>query len=108
MSGFAKPFEILETVTKNYGGVDGYPQIENLGSQVFYGFTIDHRDGDRLRVTIIDGANGDAVLLPLTGGNLPVGGIKRYTDYTEWIWTSRDLTFSWGDENGDHLYMEVI
>lgn len=109
MPGYAKPFDLNETVTKNYGGRNGYPQIEALGSQVFYGFRIDYLDGGRLTLQVIDGSTvGDAVELPVDGVGLPEGGIKRYDDYKEWIWTNRNLNFYWGDDFGDHLYMEVI
>jgi hypothetical protein len=101
MAGYAYPIRTIGTVTSTYGGRDGFPDLEDINSLSFYGLRIDHADGGRLTMQIVQGGSGDAI-------ELPVVGVNRYDDYIEWVWTNRRIRLYWGDTHNDHIYMEVI
>lgn len=80
----------VEQNSKDFG-------LETIADTTFNGFRFDPATG-RLVVEQLDGTD------PVS---LPQDNFLRKNDYWNWVWTRRDLTFRWQDNNRSHLLMEV-
>ena len=103
MPGFAAPiFEPMSVSSTLPATSNGYPDLAVLGRTAFYGFDYNPEIGSLIIDLITNGT--DLVDLPITGDVRD----NEISEYKEWIWTNSRLKFSWGGDNLDHLYMEVI
>lgn len=103
MPGFAAPiFAPTSISSASPAGTTGFPDIGVIGKTAFYGFTQDVNSG-RSTIDLFTNTS-DLVSLPITGDVRD----NEISEYREWIWTSARLKFSWGGDDTDHLYMEVI
>lgn len=93
MPGFSKPYEIPAVIAQ-----DSTPTISVVADQTFYGFKINPVTG---KLTVEKINDGSVVSLPVTG-------VKKQSDYKHWVWTERNLKFSWDTgSNVDRLKVEV-
>jgi hypothetical protein len=93
MPGFAKS---EPTTNDLVGNVDSF-NINDVGDQSFYGFKYDPITAKLTVEKINDG----------TPVSLPVEGVIKSNDYKQWVWTKRNLSFSWNSSNKSHLLTEV-
>lgn len=92
MPGFAKP----QDLTNNSTIVGETPFVDDIANKVFYGFRY-YKDTGKLILEILSGED------PVT---LPLDDVINDLDYRQWIFTQKELNFSWNDSNS-HMLVEV-
>lgn len=93
MPGFAKPEPTSGSVISS---ADSF-NVNDVADQTFYGFKYDAPTG---KLTVEKINDGSPVVLPTSESVNP-------NDYKHWVWTRRNLSFSWNNSNKSHLLTEV-
>ena len=93
MPGFAKP---EPSTGELVGNVDPF-NINDVGTQTFYGFKYDALTA---KLTVEKINDGSVVALPASDS-------VSADDYKQWVWTKKNLDFSWNGSKKTHLLTEV-